>query len=111
MIDLNNQNKNDVNLNTILKLNDIVHSPVRLAILIFLLPRKEASFTSIKKTLELTAGNLSSHIKKLEEHRLVLIKKKFIDTKPTTIIILTDLGRTSILTYADKMSNVLQTLF
>ncbi|MFX0091108.1 MAG: transcriptional regulator [Candidatus Hodarchaeota archaeon] len=55
------------NLKKVLEIDDIIHSPARLAILIFLLPRGKGQFTLIRKTLALTAGNLSSHIQKLEK--------------------------------------------
>ena len=50
----------------------------------FLLPRGRANFTVIQKCLNLTSGNLSSHVKKLYIKGLIEVKKNFIDLKPTT---------------------------
>ncbi|MFX0066993.1 MAG: transcriptional regulator [Candidatus Hermodarchaeota archaeon] len=97
-------------IKTILELDDIIHSPARLAILTFLLPRGHAPFTLIRKALGLTAGNLSSHLRKLENKDLVRIHKKFIDAKPTSIIFLNDRGREAIIEYASNLSLVLKNM-
>ena len=63
--------------------------PARLSILIYLFFATTAKFTSLQKTLAMTAGNLSSHLRKLEEIKLVRISKRFIDLKPTTHVTIT----------------------
>ena len=87
-------------LKQLIGVNEIIHSPVRLAILMFLQPRHRASFAQIQKALGLTAGNLSSHIKKLEANELIEVEKVFIDSKPTTLIYVTQKGVTGIAEYA-----------
>jgi DNA-binding MarR family transcriptional regulator len=57
----------------------------------------------------LTRGNLSTHLKKLEQARLVFIDKRFVDAKPTTIISLTEFGRKQTLDYARNLSSILLT--
>ena len=95
-------------LHNLVKINSVIHNPARLAILLFLLPRNKESFRIIQKVLGLTAGNLSSHLKKLEQAGLVEVEKTFQKAKPITIIHLTLLGRSTVLQYVDTMSQVLE---
>ncbi|MHA2296471.1 MAG: transcriptional regulator [Candidatus Hodarchaeales archaeon] len=110
MIHVNATTEREKDLKTILELDDVVHSPVRLAILIFLLPLGEITFTTILKTLDLTGGNLASHLKKLEQANLVKVHKKFVDARPTTIVLLTDKGRTAVTEYASSLSIALKNM-
>ncbi len=97
----------NIDLKTILSIDANVHNPIRLSILIFLLPRGRATFTLIQKTLGVTSGNLSSHIKKLQSNKLIEIQKVFIDLKPTTEVYLSSQGRKAIVSYAESFSSVL----
>ncbi len=113
MSDLDNQAINDLDdqttdLQTVLDLDEIVHSPVRLAILIFLLPRNKTTFPFIRDALGLTGGNLSAHLKKLANSGLIEMSKMFVNAKPTTIISISDKGRSTITEYASNLSSVLR---
>ena len=94
-------------LKDIVNLDDIIHTPARLALMMFLLPREKAVFTEIQNALELTAGNLSSHIKKLEANQFIEVQKAFIKAKPTTIIYITAKGLKAMQQYATLVSDVL----
>lgn len=76
--------------------------------MLFLISRTETTFSIICKALKLSRGNLSTHLKKLEEASLVSIEKKFVDTKPTTIISLSLEGRNQVLDYANNLSTILK---
>ncbi|MHA2030192.1 MAG: transcriptional regulator [Candidatus Hodarchaeales archaeon] len=105
---MENDNSENTDLKTILSVDASVHNPIRLSILMFLLPRGRATFTLIQRTLGgVTSGNLSSHIKKLQSNKLVEIRKVFIDLKPTTEVYLSSQGRKAIVSYAKHMSSVL----
>lgn len=97
-------------LKEVANINAIIHTPVRLALMMFLLPRGKTLFTEVQKALDLTAGNLSSHIKKLEEHGFIEVQKAFIKAKPTTILYLTDKGAKAIQEYANLMSELLKSM-
>lgn len=97
-------------IQTVLDLDVDLHNPTRLSILMFLLPRGRAPFTIIQKALGLTSGNLSSHIKKLQNKGFIEVRKKFIDLKPTTVLYLSPEGRNSIVKYASNLSSVLQNM-
>ncbi len=70
--------------------------PTRLSILIYLYFTQNVNFTILQKKLGLTSGNLSSHLRKLEEMNLIRISKRFVELKPTTIVVLTQQGATRV---------------
>ncbi|RMG30208.1 MAG: ArsR family transcriptional regulator [Methanobacteriota archaeon] len=92
----------------LLDIDEVIHTPARLAILLFLLPRPNATFPEIKEALSLTSGNLSSHLKKLQSHRYVDISKAFVDLKPTTIVSITPEGRRAVNEYASFLRRQLE---
>jgi DNA-binding transcriptional ArsR family regulator len=74
-------------------INRLVHEPSRLAILTALSACDKADFVFLLNVTRLTKGNLSSHLSKLEQGRLVLIEKVFEGKQPVTYIMLTPEGR------------------
>ncbi len=110
MIILNPETTEEKQLKTILEVDGDIHNPARMSVLMFLLPRGRATFTVIQKCLNLTSGNLSSHIKKLQVKGFVEVKKAFIDLKPTTEVYISPKGRESIIEYATNLSSVFQNM-
>ncbi len=77
-------------------LNELIHQPVRLRImsaLTSLEPGSKADFTSLRKLLALTDGNLGTHLLKLEEAGYLTQEKTFVDRKPRTYLHATPEGR------------------
>jgi len=66
--------------------------PARLSVLVYLYFTQYATFPVLQKKLGLTSGNLSSHLRKLEELGLIRISKRFVDLRPTTFAVLTKEG-------------------
>ncbi len=79
--------------NLIAKLNKSFESRVRLGIMSVLMVNDSVDFNSLKKLLEVTDGNLASHLKALEKEKLIEVKKQFIGRKPNTQYLATTLGR------------------
>ena len=77
--------------------------PVRLSILVYLYFTHKAQFTHLQKKLGLTSGNLSSHLRKLQDLQLVKISKHFVDLKPTTIVLITPEGIEKVRTQLVRM--------
>ena len=75
------------------QLDKLVHEPGRLAILTVLSSVRDADFVFLQRATGLTKGNLSSHLRKLEDAELVVVEKRFIGRKPNTNISLTTLGK------------------
>jgi DNA-binding MarR family transcriptional regulator len=68
-------------------------SRVRLGIMSVLMVNDTVEFKTLKELLELTDGNLSSHLTALEKAGYIQVKKQFIDRKPNTTYSVTKQGR------------------
>lgn len=77
-------------------LDRLIHEPARLAILTALSACSEADFLFLQRLTGLTKGNLSSHLSKLEEAKLVYIDKDYAGKTPRTLLSLTEKGRHAI---------------
>jgi DNA-binding MarR family transcriptional regulator len=73
-----------------------IHEPARLALLTTLSGCKSADFLYLQRLIGLTAGNLSSHLSKLEEAGFVWIEKEILGKRPHTRVGLTEIGRAAI---------------
>ncbi len=78
-----------------LAINKLVHEPVRMALLSVLDGVAEADFSFLQRTLQLTQGNLSAHLSKLEAGGLVTVKKSFRGRTPRTTAAITSAGRSA----------------
>ena len=74
----------------------LIHEPARLAILTALSACKSADFLFLQRLIGLTAGNLSSHLTKLEGAGLLWMDKQILDRRPHTQVGLTEAGRSAI---------------
>lgn len=66
---------------------------VRLGIMSILVVNDSYDFNSLKSALDVTDGNLASHLKSLEENGLIKVNKRFIGKKPNTSYSVTDAGQ------------------
>lgn len=71
----------------------LVHQPIRLQLFAYLYRHGETEFSDLAEELDVTEGNLSSHLQRMEEADCVVVEKEFVDRKPRTTYQLTDLGR------------------
>ncbi len=74
-------------------LDKVYDSRVRICIMAILTVNKKVDFNAIKKLLNLTDGNLASHILALERNDYIKVHKKFIGKKPNTSYSITPEGR------------------
>jgi len=89
------------------KIDDVIHGRLRLGIMVYLADADTAEFTELKTVLEATQGNLSVHLKKLEEAGFVVIDKSFRDNKPLTRITITDPGRRAFAAYLEALGGLI----
>ncbi len=75
------------------QLNKAFDSRVRLGIMALLLVEDSVAYNTLKETLDLTDGNLASHIKALEKEAYIEARKTFLGKKPNTRYAVTELGR------------------
>ena len=81
------------------ELDRVIHEPVRLRIVAILSGVDRADFKFMLATLELSKGNLASHVDKLERAGYVAVEKSFNGKLPHTEYRLTDAGRTALANY------------
>jgi len=87
-------------------IDEVIHGRVRLGVMAFLSTAEQAEFNDIKRRLQTTDGNLSVHLRKLEEAGYVAVDKSFVGRKPLTRVRLTPEGRTAFVGYLDAMSKL-----
>lgn len=86
--------------------NKAFESKARLGIMSVLLVNDAISFTGLKEMLDLTDGNLATHLRTLEDAGYVSMQKEFIGRKPNTTYSVTPAGRKAF----DDHLNVLEQL-
>lgn len=89
------------------RIDDVIHGRMRLGIMVYLSDADSADFTELKTVLEATQGNLSVHLKKLEEAGFVAIDKSFKDNKPLTRVSITPQGRKAFSAYLDAIGSLI----
>jgi len=105
--------KNEIdneNLQPLANIDRVIHEPARLLILAYLSVVESADFLFLMNQTQLTRGNLSSHLSKLEAAGYVEIKKEFVDKVPRTLLALTERGRKAFIEYRQSMKQVLESL-
>jgi DNA-binding MarR family transcriptional regulator len=90
------------------QIDRVVHEPARLMILMVLYSFEYADFTFLVNATELTDGNLSSRLAKLEKAGYVEIEKGYTGKKPRTTIRLKPDGREAVESYSSTMQRVLE---
>jgi len=106
---LQNRKENDI-MAAASGIDRVIHEPARLSILAVLRAFETADFVFLLKQTELSRGNLSSHLAKLESAGYVDITKEFVAKVPRTLIRLTDTGRKAVASYRAEMDRVLSSL-
>ena len=89
------------------RIDEVIHGRMRLGIMVYLSDADSADFTELKTVLEATQGNLSVHLKKLEEAGFVAIDKSFKDNKPLTRVSITRDGRKAFSAYLDAIGSLI----
>ena len=84
-------------------LDRLLHEPSRMSIVALLYMLESADFTFVMNQTNLTWGNLSSHLAKLEEAGYVKIEKGYKGKRPNTVLRLTEEGRESFRQYVQTV--------
>jgi DNA-binding MarR family transcriptional regulator len=100
----------DDELNAIQNIDKIIHEPARLLLMAHLFVVESADYLFLQRQTGLTWGNMSSHLRKLENAGYVAVEKEFIDKKPHTTLKLTDKGRRALKEYRKNMKQVFEDL-
>ena len=92
-------------LRSLTELDRLIHEPARLLIVTILSTVESADFLFLQRETDLTKGNLSAHLSKLEDAGYVNIEKTFKGKLPLTVCKLTEAGQAAFETYRQQMQN------
>lgn len=88
------------------RIDDVIHGRMRLGIMAFLSGVDSADFNTLKARLQASDGNLSVHLRKLEEAGYITLDKRFVGRKPLTEAAMTEPGRHAFIAYLDAMAGL-----
>jgi DNA-binding MarR family transcriptional regulator len=97
-----------VNPEPFLRLDRVIHERGRLAIMSMLAASAELSFTELRDMLEMTDGNLTTHMRMLQEAGYVAIAKSYRNRRPLTTVSLTAAGRQAFANYVALLEQIVQ---
>ncbi len=81
---------------------------IRLGIMSVLMVNETVDFTKLKELLDVTDGNLASHIKALEQEQFILISKQFIGKKPNTTYSASEIGRIAFKNHLNALEQLIR---
>ena len=90
------------------KLDPLLHSELRLAVMSLLVELEEADFVYLRENTQATAGNLSVQLDKLSEAGYISVAKTFEGKKPRTICRITPVGLNAFESYVDAIKSYLK---
>ena len=86
----------------------LLHQNIRSKLMSLLIANEELPFKALKEYLEVTDGNLSSHLSKLEKAGYVRIEKRFEGKRPRTTVHITEEGREAFKKYIDALKKFIE---
>ena len=91
-----------------LQLDRVIHEKGRLGIMAMLAATSELSFTELRDSLNMTDGNLTTHVRTLQEEGLVSVAKSFQNNRPLTTCSLTAGGRKAFAEYIALLEQIVR---
>ena len=92
----------------LINFNKAFESRVRLGIMSVLMVNERVDFNTLKELLNLSDGNLASHIKALEEVRYITVNKQFIGRKPNTTYSVSRDGKKAFNAHLKELENLIK---
>lgn len=94
--------------NPINGLNKIFESRIRLGVMSILMVNEEVNFNDLKQMLEVTDGNLATHLVNLEENGFIKVHKGFIGKKTNTTYAVTKSGEKAFTEHINALENMIR---
>ncbi|MEZ5071264.1 MAG: transcriptional regulator [Bacteroidales bacterium] len=94
--------------NPIAGLNKVFESRIKLGVMSILLVNEWVDYNTLKEYLEVTDGNLASHLRALESNHYITVKKQFAGRKPKTSYRCTPEGQTAFRDHLKALENLMQ---
>ncbi len=91
-----------------LQLNRVIHEKGRLAIMSALAAAPDLTFTELRDLLDMTDGNLTTHIRTLQQEGFVSVTKSYQNNRPLTSCALTPVGRKAFAQYIDLLDQIVR---
>lgn len=89
------------------QIDEVIHGRLRLGVMAYLANAEVADFNELKSVLDVTQGNLSVQLRKLEDAGYVAIEKGFLGRKPRTQVRITSDGRKAFAAYLEALAKVI----
>ena len=89
------------------KIDEVIHGRLRLGVMAYLANAEVADFNELKAVLDVTQGNLSVQLRKLEDAEYVTIEKGFLGRKPRTQVRITAIGRRAFAAYLEALGELI----
>lgn len=96
--------------NPIEKLNKIFESRIRLGVMSVLMVNEEVNFNDMKHLLEVTDGNLATHLNVLEQNGYIKVHKSFIEKKTNTTYSVTKTGEKMFKSHLEGLENMIRNI-
>jgi len=96
--------------NPIEHLNKVFDSRIRLGIMSALLVNEEVNFNDLKELIQVTDGNLASHLKTLEDSAYIKVQKGFIGRKTNTTYSVTKAGEKAFKQHLDALEKMIRSI-
>ncbi len=96
--------------NPIEHLNKIFDSRIRLGIMSALMVNDSVNFNELKELIEVTDGNLATHLKTLEENAYIKVQKGFIGRKTNTMYSITKAGEKAFKLHLDALEKMIKSI-
>ncbi len=95
-------------MNPIGNLNKVFESRIRLGVMSSLMVNAEMSFNDLKQTLQVTDGNLATHLVNLEENGYIKVHKGFIGRKTNTTYSITKAGEKAFKEHIEALEQMIK---
>lgn len=96
--------------NSIGQLNKVFDSRIRIGIMSALIVNESYNFNDLKALIDVTDGNLATHLKTLEEHGYIRVQKGFIGRKTNTTYSITKAGEKAFRAHLDALENIIKNI-
>lgn len=94
--------------NIIENINKAFENRIRLGVMSILMVNDWVDFNTLKELLQVTDGNLASHITALEKEEYIQVRKAFIGKKPNTSFAVSKAGRKAFQEHLDALENLIK---
>lgn len=88
--------------------DSLLHQAIRSKLISLLIANEELPFKALKEALEVTDGNLSSHLSKLEKEQYISIEKSFEGKRPKTVVSISAKGKKAFVNYIETLKKFIE---